>query len=481
MRPDFAKPVTQAPMIELHDSLTGQRQPLETLEPGHVRLYVCGITAYDYCHLGHARVMIVFDMFVRYLRARGWQVTYVRNVTDIDDKIITRANDSGDTSEAIALRFAAAMREDEAALGLVAPDQEPTATGHVEQIIAMIERLIETGAAYVGPSDDGHADVYYDVSTFAHYGALSGRRTEDLRAGARIAINESKTDPLDFVLWKAAKPEEPNWESPWGLGRPGWHIECSAMSTHCLGDSFDIHGGGLDLQFPHHENEIAQSEAATGQPYVKTWMHNGFVTVDDEKMSKSLGNFLTIRDVLDRYDAETVRYFVLSSHYRSPLAYNTDAMAAATSALSRLYTALRDVPTTGHTSAAADAFEARFTRAMADDLNTPPAIAVLFEMARECNRYKKDQPEEAGAIAARLAALGAQIGLLQQAPEAFLQGGQQAGADALEAETIEDMLRARREARKAKDFARADEIRDQLTAGGIALEDGPDGTLWRRV
>lgn len=467
-------------MIELHDSLSGQRQPLETLEPGHVRLYVCGITAYDYCHLGHARVMIVFDMFVRYLRALGWRVTYVRNVTDIDDKIINRANETGETSQAIALRFAEAMREDEAALGLVAPDREPTATGHVEQIIAMIERLIATGAAYAGQSGDGHGDVYYDVSTFDKYGALSGRRTEDLRAGARIAINESKTDPLDFVLWKAAKPDEPSWESPWGPGRPGWHIECSAMSTHCLGASFDIHGGGLDLQFPHHENEIAQSEAATGQPYVKTWMHNGFVTVDDEKMSKSLGNFLTIRDVLDRYDAETVRYFVLSTHYRSPLAYNADAMDAATNALSRLYTALRDVSGSEERSEAADAFEARFTQAMAEDLNTPAAIAVLFEMARECNRFKHDQTIEAGAIAARLGQLGGRIGLLQQSPEAFLQGGQQAGADALDAQTIEDKLHQRREARKAKDFAKADEIRDELTAGGIVLEDGPDGTLWRR-
>ncbi|MES1930659.1 cysteinyl-tRNA ligase [Salinisphaera dokdonensis CL-ES53] len=468
-------------MIHLHDSLSGRRQPLETLEPGHVRLYVCGVTVYDYCHLGHARVMIVFDMFVRYLRAQGWRVTYVRNITDIDDKIINRARETDDTPEAIALRFAEAMREDEAALGLEAPNQEPTATGHVEQIIAMIERLVETGAAYVGESDGDRADVYYDVSTFENYGALSGRRTEDLRAGARIAVNESKTDPLDFVLWKAVKPGEPSWESPWGPGRPGWHIECSAMSTHCLGDSFDIHGGGLDLQFPHHENEIAQSEAATGQRYATRWMHNGFVTVDDEKMSKSLGNFLTIRDVLDRYDAESVRYFVLSSHYRSPLAYTAEAMDAATSSLSRLYTALRDVPGNSVESEAADAFEARFTQAMADDLNTPAAIAVLFEMARESNRLKTREPEEAGAIAVRLRVLGGQIGLLQQSPEAFLQGGQATGPDALDAETVEDLLHERREARNAKDFARADEIRDELTAKGIALEDGPNGTLWRRV
>ncbi|MES1951302.1 cysteinyl-tRNA ligase [Salinisphaera sp. S4-8] len=461
-------------MIELHDSLSGQRQPLETLEPGHVRLYVCGVTAYDYCHLGHARVMIVFDMFVRYLRAMGWRVTYVRNVTDIDDKIINRANETGDTPDAIAARFTQAMREDEAALGLTAPTAEPTATGHVAQIIAMIERLIENGAAYA--SDNG--DVYYDVSTFENYGALSGRRMADLRAGARIAVNEAKTDPLDFVLWKAAKPDEPSWDSPWGQGRPGWHIECSAMSTHCLGASFDIHGGGLDLQFPHHENEIAQSEAATGQRYVTTWMHNGFVTVDDEKMSKSLGNFLTIRDVLARYDAETVRYFVLATHYRSPLAYNADAMDAATSALSRLYTALRDVAPVDGANAAADAFETRFTDAMADDLNTPAAIAVLFEMARECQRLKGEDAQAAGAISARLAGLASRIGLLEQLPQAFLQG--QAGDDGLSADTIEAMLAQRRQARADKDFARADEIRDELTGQGIVLEDGPQGTLWRR-
>lgn len=466
-------------MIELHDSLSGQRQPLETLEPGHVRLYVCGVTVYDYCHLGHARVMIVFDMFVRYLRAMGWQVTYVRNVTDIDDKIINRANETGETPEAIADRFAKAMREDEAALGLVAPSQEPTATAHVEQIVAMIERLIAAGAAYVGAPAEGASDVYYDVSTFENYGALSGRRMADLRAGARIAVNEAKTDPLDFVLWKAAKPDEPSWNSPWGPGRPGWHIECSAMSTHCLGESFDIHGGGLDLQFPHHENEIAQSEAATGKPYVKTWMHNGFVTVDDEKMSKSLGNFLTIRDVLDRYDAETVRYFVLSTHYRSPLAYSADAMDAAASALGRLYTALRDVTAAEQASAAADAFESRFIQAMADDLNTPAAIAVLFEMARESNRLKKDDATAAGAIAARLAVLGGRIGLLQQSPQAYLQGGQ-SGESELDADTIEDMIRQRRDARAAKNFAEADRIRDALTAEGILLEDGPEGTLWRR-
>jgi len=468
---------TASPMIELHDTLSGARQPLTTLEPDHLRLYVCGVTVYDYCHLGHARVMIVFDMFVRYLRARGWRVTYVRNVTDIDDKIIKRAAEVGDTPEAIAKRFAAAMREDEAALGLHAPDQEPAATAHVDQIVAMIERLIEVGAAYA--ADNG--DVYYDVSTFEHYGALSGKRTADLRSGARIAVDEAKNDPLDFVLWKAAKPGEPSWGSPWGAGRPGWHIECSAMSTHCLGESFDVHGGGLDLQFPHHENEIAQSEAATGQRYVTTWMHNGFVTVDDEKMSKSLGNFLTIRDVLARFDAESVRYFVLSTHYRSPLAYNADAMDSATSALTRLYTALRDAPTGGDSAAAAVAdYRDRFDQAMADDLNTPAAIAVLFELARECNR-NKDTPDTASDLAALLAELGGQIGLLQQAPTAFLQGSER-GADAggLDADTVDRMIEQRIAARGNKDFAMADRIRDELTTAGIVLEDGANGTLWRR-
>jgi len=465
-------------MLHLYDSLAGQRQPLRTLEPDHVRLYVCGVTVYDYCHLGHARVMIVFDMFVRYLRARGWRVSYVRNITDIDDKIINRAAETGDEPTAIAERFADAMRADEAALGLVAPTAEPTATAHVGEILAMIERLVERGSAYA--ADNG--DVYYDVSTFENYGALSGRRTSDLRAGARIAVNEAKTDPLDFVLWKAAKPDEPSWDSPWGQGRPGWHIECSAMSTHCLGESFDIHGGGLDLQFPHHENEIAQSEAATGQQYVHTWMHNGFVTVDDEKMSKSLGNFLTIRDVLAQFDAESVRYFVLSTHYRSPLAYNADAMDAATSALTRLYTALRDAPgSSAGSTAATDDYRRRYTQAMDDDLNTPAAIAVLFEMARESNRLKDSAPADAAAIAAALRELGGHIGLLQQAPATFLQGGnREHGSDELDGETIEALIAQRRDARKARDFATADRIRDDLAARGITLEDNPDGTLWRR-
>ncbi|WP_348760755.1 cysteine--tRNA ligase [uncultured Salinisphaera sp.] len=461
-------------MLHLYNSLTRAREPLTTLEPGVVRLYVCGITVYDYCHLGHARFLIVFDMFTRFLRAQGWQVRYVRNVTDIDDKIINRAAESGVDADEIATRFTHAMSEDEAALGLTAPDVEPRATAHIDDIIAMISTLIDKGAAYVG--DNG--DVYYDVSTFARYGALSGRDTAELRSGARIAVNESKDDPLDFVLWKPAKDGEPAWDSPWGPGRPGWHIECSAMSTCCLGDTFDIHGGGLDLQFPHHENEIAQSEAATGKPYVGLWMHNGFVTVDDEKMSKSLGNFLTVRDVLADYDAESVRYFVLSTHYRSPLAYNGPAMDAAVNALSRLYTTLRDAPDDANadTSTLASDRE-RFFAAMHDDLNTPAAIAVLFDLARRANRC--DTAGEAAALAALIRELGRTIGLLGQTPETFLQGGGAAEGD-LSAERIESMLAARREARANKDFAAADAIRDELTGAGITLEDTADGTKWRR-
>ena len=461
-------------MLHLYNSLTRAREPLTTLEPGVVRLYVCGITVYDYCHLGHARFLIVFDMFTRFLRAQGWQVRYVRNVTDIDDKIINRAAESGVDAGEIATRFTHAMSEDEAALGLTAPDVEPRATAHIDDIIAMISTLIDKGAAYVG--DNG--DVYYDVSTFARYGALSGRDTAELRSGARIAVNESKDDPLDFVLWKPAKDGEPAWDSPWGPGRPGWHIECSAMSTCCLGDTFDIHGGGLDLQFPHHENEIAQSEAATGKPYVGLWMHNGFVTVDDEKMSKSLGNFLTVRDVLADYDAESVRYFVLSTHYRSPLAYNGPAMDAAVNALSRLYTTLRDAPDDANadTSTLASDRE-RFFAAMHDDLNTPAAIAVLFDLARRANRCHT--AGEAAALAALIRELGRTIGLLGQTPETFLQGGGAAEGD-LSAERIESMLAARREARANKDFAAADAIRDELTGAGITLEDTADGTKWRR-
>jgi cysteinyl-tRNA synthetase len=458
-------------MLRIHDSLSGDKRPLEPLEPGLVRLYVCGVTAYDYCHLGHARVMIVFDMVVRYLRARGYQVIYVRNVTDIDDKIIRRAAEEGVDPRAVAEKYTEAMREDATALGLTPPDAEPRATEHIEQIVAMIGRLLDHGYAYAG--DNG--DVYYDISRFEGYGRLSGKRLADLRAGARVEVDEAKSDPLDFVLWKAAKPGEPSWAAPWGKGRPGWHIECSAMSTHCLGESFDIHGGGLDLKFPHHENEIAQSEAATGKPFVSIWMHNGFVTVDEEKMAKSLGNFLTIRDLLQRYRAEEIRYFILSSHYRSPLAYSDVQMANARGALSRLYTALRGIEPAAPPDDAPQA--ARFAEAMDDDFNTPEALAALFDLAREINRLRDADPARAAGLAGLMRCLGGEIGLLRNDPVDYLQ----AAAGGPDASVIEAQIEARRAARAAGDFAAADRIRDELAAEGVQLEDGPEGTTWRRA
>lgn len=466
-------------MLQIHNSLTGQKQALKPLEPGKVRLYVCGVTAYDYCHLGHARFMVVFDMLCRYLRHSGLDVTYVRNITDIDDKIIKRAAETGSTPTEIVDTYARAMQEDAASLGLIAPDEEPRATEHIAQILSMIERLIESGSAY--PADNG--DVYFDVSSFADYGRLSGKRTQDLRAGARVAVDEAKTDPLDFVLWKAAKPGEPTWDSPWGAGRPGWHIECSAMSTHCLGETFDIHGGGLDLKFPHHENEIAQSEASTGKPFVNLWMHNGFVTVDDEKMAKSLGNFLTIRDVMADYRAEEIRYFILGTHYRSPLAYGREPMDSARAALTRLYQALRGLPSNEATTSTATISEyaTRFHAAMADDLNTPEALAVLFEMVREVNRLRDQDVAAAAALGALMRELGESIGLLQEDPEAHFQSGAGDGAqDDLDAQAIEQLIADRKAAREARDFAQADRIRDDLLAQGIQLEDSTQGTTWRR-
>lgn len=459
-------------MLKIHDSLSGRKTELTPREPGRVGLYVCGVTAYDYCHLGHARVMVVFDMVRRYIESTGLDVTYVRNITDIDDKIIRRAAEQGTTTQAIVDKFVAAMDEDAAALGLEPPDEEPRATAHIEQIIAMVARLVDNGSAYA--ADNG--DVYFDVSAFDDYGALSGKRLSDLRAGARVDVDEGKDDPLDFVLWKAAKPGEPAWPSPWGQGRPGWHIECSAMSTHCLGDHFDIHGGGLDLQFPHHENEIAQSRAATGAPFVNLWMHNGFVTVDDEKMAKSLGNFLTIRDVLAKYTAEEIRYFILSTHYRSPLAYTAESLQGTGPSLARLYGALRglepNVP-----AANTSVYAIRFTEAMDDDFNTPAALSVLFEMVREINRLRQENPTEAAALASLMRQLGGRINLLQSDPDSFFQGSNVA---ALSAADIEQRIQAREAARAERDFAEADAIRDRLQAAGVILEDGPSGTRWRR-
>jgi cysteinyl-tRNA synthetase len=461
-------------MLQIYNSLSRQKQPFTPIDPNNVRMYVCGMTVYDFCHLGHARVLVVFDVVYRSLRRiyGADKVTYIRNITDIDDKIIQRANDNGEGIDSLTGRFIEAMHEDAARLGILPPNNEPRATHNIQEILAMIQALIDRGHAYA--ADNG--DVYYDVSSFESYGRLSGKHLDDLRAGARVEVDEAKQDPLDFVLWKAAKPGEPSWDSPWGRGRPGWHIECSAMSTCCLGNHFDIHGGGLDLQFPHHENEIAQSEGATGETFVNVWMHNGFVRVDDEKMSKSLGNFFTIREVLERYDPEVVRYFILTSHYRSPLNYSDKHLDNAKAALTTLYTALRGVVAT-EADLAHPQVE-RFMTAMDDDFNTPEALAALFELARELNKAKGSGQEKR--LAATLLTLGEMLGLLGQDAESFLQGGEAAAEGELDAAAIEDLIQQRLDARKNKDWAEADRIRDDLAAKGIVLEDGPGGTTWRR-
>jgi len=460
-------------MLQIHNSLTRQKEPFTPIEPGRVGMYVCGMTVYDLCHLGHARVLVVFDVVYRYLKRAGYAVTYVRNITDIDDKILARAARNGEPFGELTERFIAAMHEDAAALGVLPPDAEPRATGHIAEIIAMIERLIANGHAYLA----GNGDVYYAVASFPGYGKLSGKDPQDLRAGARVEVGEAKRDPLDFALWKAAKPGEPAWESPWGSGRPGWHIECSAMSTGCLGNHFDIHGGGADLQFPHHDNEIAQSEGATGEPFVNVWMHNGFVRVNEEKMSKSLGNFFTVREILSRYQPEEVRYFILTSHYRSPLNYDDEHLDNARAALTRLYTALRGLPAAP--ALGGRDYRERFDAAMDDDFNTPEALAVLFDLAREINRVRADDLPAAAALGAELRALGDALGLLQQDPEAYLKAGT-ADEGGLSDGAIDELIARRTAARKARDFAGADRIRDQLQDAGIVLEDGPGGTTWRR-
>ena len=458
-------------MLKIHNSLTKQKDVFTPINAGKVSLYVCGMTVYDLCHVGHARVMVVFDVVVRYLRTQGYDVTYVRNITDIDDKIIARAIENGESIQALTERFIAEMHQDADALGALRPDIEPKATESMPEMIAMIETLITKGFAYA--ADNG--DVYYDVSAFEGYGKLSGRIVSDLRAGARVEVNEQKADPLDFVLWKAAKAGEPSWKSPWGLGRPGWHIECSAMSATCLGEQFDIHGGGQDLQFPHHENEIAQSEGAHGCQSVNYWMHNGFVRIDDEKMSKSLGNFFTVREVLKTYAPEVVRYFILTSHYRSPLNYAEDQLDKAKATLTRFYTALRDVsPQAVRWQDDAD-FGARFAAAMDDDFNTPLALSLLAELRQSLNKAREQGDENADYLAGLLHAIGAELGLLQQKPDAFLLG------DVDDAAEIEALILQRNTARAEKDWAAADAARDTLTAMGVVIEDGADGTSWRRV
>ena len=460
-------------MLRIYNTLTRKKEVFRPIDPEHVRMYVCGMTVYDYCHLGHARVLVAFDVVVRYLRSLGYRVTYVRNVTDIDDKIIERANENGEDFRALTQRFTDFMHEDCRALGVLDPDVEPHATHYIEPIVSMVERLIENGAAYCG----ANGDVYYDVSSFPDYGALSDKRIEDLRSGARVEVDEAKDDPVDFVLWKASKPGEPSWESPWGPGRPGWHIECSVMSTACLGDHFDIHGGGMDLQFPHHENEIAQSEAATGSKFVNVWMHNGFVRIDDEKMSKSLGNFFTVRSVLEHYPAEAVRCFMLSSQYRSPLNYSEDHLQQADASVRRLYTALRGL---GATPVSPDAdWLARFRAAMDDDFNTPEAISVLFDVAHEINRVRASDPDRARLLGGTLRALGAMLGLLEDDPDAWLRGA--ADGEGPDDDWVDAMIARRTEARANRDWAQADRLRDELAAAGVVLEDAAEGTVWRRA
>ena len=458
-------------MLKIYNDLSRSKETFEPLQPGKVNLYVCGMTVYDLCHLGHARVMVVFDVVYRYLKAVGYDVTYIRNITDIDDKIINRANENGEPFHELTERFIQAMHEDSDALGIIPPDAEPKATDHIAEIISMCEKLIEKGHAYV--ADNG--DVYYDVYSFPTYGKLSGKSLDDLQAGARVEPGDVKRNPLDFALWKSAKPDEPSWQSPWGDGRPGWHIECSAMSTKALGDTFDIHGGGADLTFPHHENEIAQSEGATGHPFVKYWMHNGFVRINDEKMSKSLGNFFTVREILERYQAEEVRYFILTSQYRSPLNYGDEHLDNARNALTRFYTALRGLPEA--TPTADSQFEKDFHAAMQDDFNTPEALATLFELVREINRVRAEDETAAAALAALLRQLGDLIGILQSDAESYLRGG--ASANDGDAE-IDALVAQRNEAKANKEWSTADEIRNKLQEMGIVLEDGPSGTTWRR-
>ena len=465
--------------MQIYNTLSRKKEAFTPIEAGKVKMYVCGMTVYDYCHLGHARVLVAFDVISRYLRAKGYQLNYVRNITDIDDKILRRADENGEDYTALTERFITAMHEDAERLGIAPPDAEPRATGHIDDILAMIARLIERGFAYA--ADNG--DVYYRVSRFEGYGKLSGKKPDELLSGARIAVDEAKEDPRDFALWKAAKSGEVSWPSPWGEGRPGWHIECSAMSTCCLGDNFDIHGGGPDLIFPHHENEIAQSEAATGKPYANTWMHAGAVRVDNEKMSKSLGNFFTIREILDKYHPEVVRYFLISSHYRSAINYSEDNLQIARQNLERFYHALKGLPVepvTPYNELPADnRYVQRFDAAMSDDFAAPEALAVLFDLVRELNNARAAGEDAAVTEqAALLRSLGAILGILGCEAEAFLQAG---SAGELSAEEIESLIAERVQAKKDRDFARADGIRAQLLEGGVVLEDSREGTTWRRA
>ncbi|WP_194205333.1 cysteine--tRNA ligase [Superficieibacter sp. 1612_C1] len=462
-------------MLKIFNTLTRQKEEFKPIHAGEVGMYVCGITVYDLCHIGHGRTFVAFDVVARYLRFLGYRLKYVRNITDIDDKIIKRANENGESFVSLVDRMVKEMHADFDALNILRPDSEPRATQHIHEIIEIVERLIQRGHAYV--ADNG--DVMFSVETDADYGKLSRQDLDQLQAGARVEIADVKRNPMDFVLWKMSKPGEPSWTSPWGEGRPGWHIECSAMNCKQLGSHFDIHGGGSDLMFPHHENEIAQSTCAHDGEYVNYWMHSGMVMVDREKMSKSLGNFFTVRDVLKYYDAETVRYFLMSGHYRSQLNYSEENLKQARSALERLYIALRGTSNTDVAFSRGEYYENRFKDAMDDDFNTPEAYSALFDLAKEINNAKQTgNNEEANAAATMLRKLAKVLGLLEQDPEAFLQSGAQ--ADDGEVANIEALIQQRLDARKAKDWAAADAARDRLSEMGIVLEDGPQGTIWRR-
>ncbi|HEC29832.1 MAG TPA: cysteine--tRNA ligase [Gammaproteobacteria bacterium] len=464
-------------MLKIYNNLTRKKELFTPINPENVRMYVCGMTVYDLCHLGHARVLVAFDVVYRYLQHiyGAEHVNYVRNITDIDDKIINRANENGEVFSDLTERFIKYMHQDAEALNILPPNQEPRATTHMAGIISMINTLVEKGFAYAA----NNGDVYYDVSQFEPYGQLSGKNIGDLQAGARVEVDEGKDDPLDFVLWKAAKPDEPHWDSPWGKGRPGWHIECSAMSTHCLGNHFDIHGGGMDLQFPHHENEIAQSEGVSGEKFVNVWMHNGFVRIDNEKMSKSLGNFFTVREILERYRPEVIRYFILNSHYRSPLNYSDKQLDSAQAALEGYYTALRGLKVSQIEELGR--YGERFYAAMDDDFNTAEAIAVLAELRRDINQARNDDRNRASHLASVLVKLAGLLGILQDDAELFLQQGGRPGVsgDLGDAE-IENLIRQRNVARQEKNWTESDRIRDLFVKEGIVLEDSAKGTCWRR-
>ena len=461
-------------MLKIYNTLTSQKEVFKPINASSIGIYVCGMTVYDFCHMGHARVLVIFDLMTRHLRRTFPEVKYVRNITDIDDKIINRAIENQEDIYSLTNRFIEAMHEDEMALNILKPDVEPRATDSIEQMYSMIGSLIEKGFAYQGEN----GDVYYSVRNFKNYGKLSGKNLNDLEAGARVDIESDKRDPLDFVLWKMAKPNEPKWPSPWGEGRPGWHIECSAMSTHHLGNHFDIHGGGMDLTFPHHENEIAQSEGANNCSFVNTWMHVGFVNINDEKMSKSLNNFFTIRDVLEKYDGETLRYFLISSHYRSPLNFSDENLTSAESALTRLYTAIRGLSAStkamNQVSMHFD-YEKRFNEALDDDFNTPIALSILFEIAKHANTERKNDKDQAGALSELLKKLGNHIGIMQHDADDYLKRGIE-----LSDAKIDEKIRQRESARASKDFEMSDQIRDELLALGIILEDSINGTTWRR-